>query len=69
MKAKSTIFGALLLICGVSAALVYANRDTLESALAAASAHSHNMQGAASQSRGSDHFDCHRHGTVTYHCH
>jgi len=69
MKSKSTIFGALLLICGIGAALVYANVDAVAAALATVTGHSHSMQGAAAPSRGGDHFGCHRHGAVTYHCH
>ena len=68
MKPKSLIFGALVFIFAVGAALVYANADAVESALAAAKTHVHRMLGA-SQSGPSDHFGCHRHGTVTYHCH
>lgn len=69
MKSKSTIFGALLLVCGIGGGLAYANIDSLESALARANGHSHSVQGAASPNRGSDHLGCHRHGAVTYHCH
>ena len=69
MKSKSYIFGALLLICGVGAGVVYANVDAFAAALATVTSHSHSTQGAAASSRGTDHFGCHRHGAVTYHCH
>jgi hypothetical protein len=69
MKSKSAIFGVLLLIGSIGAGLVYANVEALQAALAAAAGHSHGLQGAAAPGRGGDHFGCHRHGAVTYHCH
>ena len=67
MKSKSLILGALVFIFAIGAALVYAKADAVESALAAANTHVHRLLGA--QGGPSDHFGCHRHGTVTYHCH
>ena len=69
MTSKSYIFGALFLIGSIGAGLVYANVDALASALATVNGHLHNGLGAATPSRGGDHFGCHRHGAVTYHCH
>lgn len=69
MKSKSSIFGALLLICGMGAGVAYVKRDALEAALANASSRTHETQGATASRSAGDHFGCHRHGAVTYHCH
>ena len=46
MKSKSLIFGTLVLVFAVGAALIYANADAVESVLAAVNTHVHRMLGA-----------------------
>jgi hypothetical protein len=70
MKSNKSLVGVLLLIFGVGAALLYASMDSSASA-AVSHNEAHDQQDAqgVAHARHGDHFGCHSHGAVTYHCH
>ena len=68
MKSKARLAAGLLVIAGIVGAAIYAGAESAGSASVVTHQQEHEQQ-AARGVRSGDQFDCHSHGSKTYHCH